>query len=458
MVARESRHLDQLRLARRRPEPVTWRLTLLVVLSLLCGCAIPSRPTGVPETTATPPPTGTPEAAPIDMPAVAETGAITLTLWYPEHMQPDGTQAGGRVLQSMYHDFADMYPDLGIVGETKKSHGPSGILDYLRATSRVKPGALPDLVLLPMEDLAAAASLGVLQPLDSVLLDLAVEDLYPFANESGLFEGERLAIPYEVDIRILAYDAPTVGSVPLAWSESLTLAGAYLVPLAEPELAGADALLLQYYALGGTLYDDEANLALDEADLTEALTLFEGLYERGLIHSASLTTTNLADAWSLFAAGDASVAETSAHQFASARAPGAACAPVPTADGNPATLVEGWAWAIATSDPRRQQGALALLSWLMEAENLASRCAASSFLPARRSAAELTLDGSACADTALQLLEHAHLRPPDTCGAIRKWSQAAIQEVLAGVETPELAAAEIASYVTQLCQAEAAAP
>ena len=448
---------NQIRLDGQRAGALAGCLILFALVNLLYGCVAESQPTQEPLATPTLPSTATPVVAPTETPAIAGTGAITLTLWYPEHMQPTEAQPGGDVLQTLYQAFTDMYPDLGIVGETKKSHGPGGILDYLRTTSKVRPESLPDLVLLQLEDIPAAASLGILQPLDSVLLDQAVEDLYPFANQMGLFEGEHLAIPYEVDIRFLTYDHSTIDSVPLAWSESLTLPAPYLLPLAEPEMAGADALLLQYYALGGALQDAQANASLDEAKLAEALRLYKGLVDQGLIHSASFTTTNLIETWSLFTAGKAAIAESSAQRFLAdpGSPPHGACAPIPTVSGRPATLAEGWAWAIATSDPRRQQGAIALLSWLMEEENLAARCAASSYLPARRSVATRTLDSSKCPDVFAQLLENAYLRPStETCGAIRKWTQAAMQEVLTGVETPELAAAEIASHVTQLCQAE----
>jgi len=427
----------------------------LALLGLVCGCGLEVLPTTVPIPSDTPTSalTATVMPSPTATLIITETGPITLTIWYPEHLAPSSGQPGGEVLQAQYEAFQETYPRLRIEGVRIKPYGPGGLLDYLRTTSKILPGELPDLVALDMKEVPEAAELGVLQPMDDLLPGELVEDLFPFADKAGLYDGERLAVPYEVDARFLAYNRTMVDPVPVTWVNVYTSSAKYLLPLGAGNVGNVDALLLQYSALDGPLQSQEWQLTLDEAKLADVLDFYKQGLNQGVIHTATLTTTNLSECWSIYIAGDVAMTEASARQYLSdrARLTNTRYAGIPTKEGALATVTHGWAWCLVAPDLQRQQGAIALLLWLMEKDNLAARCKASLYLPTRRGAMKSSLGDAESADFFNALLEHAYLRPPSRdYPTVAGLMYTALQDVLTGSAAPEQAAREVGAYIERL--------
>ena len=338
---------------------------------------------------------------------------------------------------------------------SSKAHGPGGILDYLRTTNEVIPNALPDLVLMDMDEVDDAMALGVLRPLDSLLLAGISGDLYPFATEFSVLDGQRLALPYEVNVRLLVYDGKAVPSVPISWTEPLTLAEPYLVPLSGESADVTDGILLQYAALAGWGLGPQKSVSVDELTLATVFGLYKSLQASAVLSTASLTTTTLAECWKLFVDDKTSICEAMAQQYLQAPDGGAAqslaIAPIPTLANGEFAIGHGWAWVVTSVDPRRQQGAMALLSWLLEKQNLSTRCAASGYLPTLKSATIGSADAAEPAALLRTLLERTYIAPLDGgYAALREWLRLGLQEVLAGSESPEQAAAEVSERVQTL--------
>lgn len=454
----------------RRAIPITGRLGEALAAALAVGvlsfitlfagaCNLPMSPTpALPTLARTPIPvvTVTPTPPLTTTPVLTPSSAITLTLWFPPELAPS-QQPEGKVLAAQYQAFQEMYPNWKIAGMVKKATGPGGLLDYLQTTSRVVPAQMPDLVALDLQEVKLAAELGLLQPLDPLLPAEIESDLFPVADTYVVSGGKRIALPYEMDIRFLAYDTALVTEPPLRWRDVLSNTRGYLFPFGEGDVGVVDAPLFQYYAAGGSLFDAEGQPTIDEATLASVLRFYQQGLDVGAIHTATLTATTLAECWEIYLSGGAPLTEASMARYLAdrSRLANTRYAPLPTSTGVIATIGQGWAWCLVTPVPQRQQAAVALLSWLMEEENLVVRSQASHHLPLRRSAlAESVQDDQLTAFIA-ELLERAYLRPPlrDYAALARLW-HTAVQDVLLGNAKPEQAAQEVAAFIRSLRQTQ----
>jgi len=434
---------------------------LSIILLLASACNLPVSPTLTLPTlarTPTPSATMTPAPLPTATPVLTSGSVITLTLWFPEELAPS-QQPGGKALEEQYQAFQEGYPNWRIAGVLKKATGPGGLLDYLQTTSRVVPAQMPDLVALDLQEARIAAELGLLQPLDSLLPAEISGGLFPVADSYVISGGQRIALPYEIDIRFLAYDLELVSQPPLRWRDVLSETRGYLFPFGEGDIGVVDAPLFQYYAAGGELFDAEGQPTMDEAILASVLRFYQQGLAVGAIHTATLTTTTLAECWEIYLSGDAPLTEASMARYLADRPRLAKTryAPLPTSAGATATIGQGWAWCLVTSVPQRQQAAVALLSWLMEEENLVARSQARHYLPLRRSALAASVQDDQLTAFIAELLERTYLRPPlrDYAALASLW-HTAVQDVLLGNAKPEQAAQEVAAFVRSLREAQQA--
>ncbi len=451
-------------IARRLSEALAAALAvgiLSIIVLFASACNLPVSPTlALPTSVHTP--TAAASATPTPLltatPVLTSGSLITLTLWFPEELAPSHWP-GGVALAEQYQAFQEMYPNWRVVGVVKKATGPGGLLDYLQTTSRVVPAQMPDLVALDLQEVRIAAELGLLQPLDPLLPAEISGDLFLIADSYIISGGRQIALPYDIDIRFLAYDQGLINQPPLRWRDVLSNTWGYLFPFGEGDIGVVDAPLFQYYAAGGSLFDPEGRLAIDETILASVLRFYQQGLDVGAIHTATLTTTTLAECWEIYLGGGAPLTEASMARYLTdkPRLANTRYAPLPTLSGIAATIGQGWAWCLVTSVPQRQQAAVALLSWLMEEENLVARSQAAHRLPLRRSAlAESVQDDQLTAFVA-ELLERTYLRPPlrDYPALASLW-HTAVQDVLLGNAKPEQAAQEVATFVRSLREAQQA--
>jgi ABC-type glycerol-3-phosphate transport system substrate-binding protein len=118
-----------------------------------------------------------------------------------------------------------------------------------------------------------------------------------------------------------------------------------------------------------------------------------------------------------------------------------AAAPIPTKSGHPLSIARGWALAMVTEDPGRQESAMQLIDWLTTPERNALWTQAAGYLPVTRSALRLW-DVSEEERTVLRDLLEAAMPPPrpGVMEAIGPPMQQALESVLSGRATPEEAA------------------
>lgn len=368
---------------------------------------------------------------------------MTLYVWVsPEFAPVAQADAAG------LHGFGDMYPGVRVQVSVKETYGQGGLVDLLGKASKVAPAYLPDLVLATDDALEQVAALGVLHPMDT-LLPSAHDALSPNLKDAGSAAFVRLGAPFAMDFLLVAYRMPM--TLPLLW-DGLAAAGRHYAFAAGDEAAAAEALLIQYLALGGALVDAEGKPSLDGRLLTRALEIYRGLVDQGVLVPEVISLTSSGEAWDLYQAGRADVVMIPAsHVRRDASVPGdTGLAAVPTAGGRSVPLAHVWSWAIASPTPERQQAAVRFLEWVLRPESQAAWCDAVGLVPTQQSAWPLTRMAAAHREAVLGAAQASipyplALRSSGVQSALR----AALDQVLRGQLSPKQAADQALSKIKQ---------
>jgi len=384
-------------------------------------------------------PSATPQPQPLPPTPVPDT-AITLTLWLPTRFLPAEDNAAYQVLQRQLDEFAQATD--GVSGQiiVKQDRGPGGLLDLLRTASPVAPAALPDIIALDQSDLETAARSGLVQPIGALLPADVIDDLYPFARDLGSFNNELYGVVYSADLEHLATGSTT--PPPATWNDLLETPRRYLFPLGTSNTV-SDAVLAHYLSAGGRLADEEGNPALDEVALRTLLQTYQDAREAGVLPSNSSELDSADKVWNTWRGLGTAVANLNATRYLSVemRLPDLQVGDVPALIQPARSLGRGWAYAIVTTDPRRQAAAAQLLQQLLVPQNNGEWTRAAGVLPGRAAALaqwDQTEPYTAFAD---DLLSRAQALPPVSIRAVvgpilRK----AIDDVLADRASPAEAA------------------
>lgn len=330
----------------------------------------------------TPVGTGTPSVA-------ATPTRLVLRLWTTEEISPRSEVPGGTVLIEQLDTFAAAHPELVWDVQLKSVTGQGGILSYLRTGRTVAPTILPDVVLLPANQLAAATQEGLIYPLDNLLSPDMIADLYPAAANLGRVNNALMGYPFSlVGLEHLAYNSVAITrTIPTTWNDIIRLPDVDFV-FPAGGTAGARLTLQFYLAFGGTLTNEVGQPNLQIEPLTRALGLLSQGRQAGFILLDSDNITTNSEAWMLYQTGQANMTVTGIRNFLENRdfAPNSQYVALPGPTGLLPPFVNGWVWAITTPDPVRQAQAAELISWLGSSETVGGWTAAAAQLPSRRSA------------------------------------------------------------------------
>ncbi len=363
--------------------------------------------------------------------------AVTLTIWAPEEFAPEAGR-GGQVMQRLIADFQSTHPDTRVDFVLKGAHGKGGLLDFMLKVQALVPSRLPDLVIIDSRELDSAARAGLLQPLDRDLPSGFYADLLPPAQQLARYQGRWLSLPVTLEVQHLAYNSKTVRTPPANWDQLLSGGAAFAFPADDD-----DAFVFQYLQNRGRLVVSNVPIPLDLSVTTSVLTFFQRARAANLVPESVLTLKTLRETWQAFKEGQAALAQVEASDFMGERseAPNSGFASLPTRDGQAATLVSGWNYAIVTSEPRRHAAAAEFLNWMNDPSRLAEWAMAAGQVPARRSAFALAIDPPEYADFLLSLLDTAIVAPTFAQRApyASAWN-AALQSVLRGQATASEAA------------------
>ena len=429
-------------------------LPILMCLSLVAsGCQVilppgPSTPT--PPATSTPagrPATPTPTTAPVLAPA----GPITLTVWLPDSLvSPINVQTSGTLSQQL-GAFVATRTDIRVQTQIKLAQGTGSLLELIQTAAPVAPSFLPDVALLDLADVPAAAQAGLLQPVNDLVPADVLSDLFPFA-EIGRVDNRWVAVAYATDMEHLAYNSIRISSPPITWAQVLPDTQPLLFPAGVSSGRESDALLAQYAAAGGGWLDASGQPALSTAALTLMLRQLQDAEQAGWISTSVLNFSSADDTWTAYLGSPTQMVVVRASRFVSPRVFASVTLPAPLpGPSEPARpIARGWALVVPTRDPTRISAAASLVAWLASPENEAILARAANLLPARRAAFDYWYPSEPYAAFARQELERAiPPPPPQAARVIGPAIQKATADVLRGQLQPADAATAAAATVAR---------
>ena len=323
-----------------------------------------------------------------EVPPTATPVAVDLKVWISPQIAVR-TEAGTQTMADQLTAFNARNPDVVIRVEQKRVLGDGGILSYLRSGRSVAPAVLPDMIAIPAELLPTAANESLIYPLDDYLDPDLLDQLFPPALEMARPDERTLGFPFALTwLPHVAYNSNVLTStLPLTWERLIADTERNMVFAAD----GTDGALLalQFYLdAGGTFENDLGQPALQAEPLTVALQALQDGREREffVVQSSSLST--LDQSWQIFLGGGANIVRTSSDHFLAENTAGLPLefTVTPGIDRPLTPLVGGWAWAISTSDPDRQEVAYQLMLELIAVGNQGAWSEDSNILPARRDA------------------------------------------------------------------------
>lgn len=381
------------------------RLGMVALLGLavgwLAGCAgAPTDATTVAEytpavtaaptsaVTLAPPSATTPSTTPTDtaVPSPTPFESTVLRVWMVSALAPRPDVAGGALLAEQLDQFAQTRGLPAIDAQAKTVSDAGGIFSYLRTGRDVAPNVLPDLILLPADQLPTAVRERFVYPLEETV---ALDGFYLAALALGQVNGRQFGYPagfselYHAVVNKSAFpDGP-----PPTWDELLLNERARL-GLAANGRAGV-ALTLQLYRSGGGTLDTQGDrLVLQETVLAKALGRLQTLDAAGRLTPEAERQTTDAEAWNSYLQGNASLVVVNASFYLDARSQTRSSdfglIPGNTESARP--LATGYVWAVTTADPVRRPLAEALLAYLADPAQLGPWSAAARVLPTRPAA------------------------------------------------------------------------
>ncbi len=383
-------------------------------------------------------PTATP--GPMPTPLSSDTRA-DVSVWWPAEIYPAVDTPAYDVLTAQLDNFGST-SEMTLQVRQRRLEGPGGIMSTLRTASLVASSALPDLVLLPREDMIVAAEAGLIFPVDGQTPPAIVANLFPQAVKFGMVEETLYGVPYTLQVQHIVY-RETVFDSPPSSLEAILESGQPFAFTAAPSSGISETLLIQYMTSGGRVASDDGRPMLTETALLDTLTFYETAVETGLTGPNALTHQSPANYWDSFLSGAISLVQTDSDTYLKARAqiPSVTAGPIPTAGDKAATTLHGWMWVLTTPDPDRQAQAIDFLAWILRAEHQAEFTEAVGTLPSQRPALRIWEDSNYTELIDRLLTGTDTVIAPDVNAAAASALQNSLAAVLSGEQSAEEAAA-----------------
>ncbi|MFQ5615890.1 MAG: extracellular solute-binding protein [Anaerolineales bacterium] len=354
----------------------------VLLLAFLGGCAGVAAPVQddilVQELTPTPPES-------LAFPAADDEpeGPLTLRVWVPPEFDPSsGTPASG-LLQVRLDEFVLLHPGARIDVRVKAAAGPGGILDSLRATQAIAPGALPDLVALPRPALESAAASGLLYPFDEFKFVREDTDWYGFAQEMASVHDAIFGIPFAGDALVLLYRPEAIGDPPKDWTTTQQQSSILLFPAASPQSLFTVAL---YQAAKGEIQDEQGRPTVNPATLAAVFKFYSTAQKNGVMPPLLTKYATEESVLQDYKRGAADLAVTWVSGYLGNPEGETAVSGLPTPGGVPFTLITGWMWALSNPSSTHQDLSVELAQFLTDSVFLSQWTNVGGYLPPRPTA------------------------------------------------------------------------
>lgn len=358
---------------------------LLLGAYFLLGCA-PKAEIAQPETAE---PTEVIAATQVPLILTPESTAapVTLTVWFPDDLLPINDDTLNALVEAELTEYASLENGTQIEIRRKATRDVGGIMSTLQSASSVAPGALPDLTLIRREDVLLAVEEGLIQPLEGRVASSVIADLFPSALRLGRVDDQLYGLPYLLDIYLYAY-RDTGEPVSDRWTFDTVIERGQTFTVPTLRANGmADTLWLQYTAAGGELPENGV-LELTPGAVADVLSFYEQLASAQLIAPGTNDYASPSNYIEPLHSGriESAIINTAILRQLIDADPPLRFASVPTSNGQPATLTNGWMWVVVTPNSERQVLAGRFLNWMMEAGRHSTFAQAIAMPPTQRSA------------------------------------------------------------------------
>jgi ABC-type glycerol-3-phosphate transport system substrate-binding protein len=357
-----------------------------------------------------------------------------ITIWWPDTLATPDNEAARAVLDAQTADFVAAHDNVEVQIRLKTTEGAGSIMSTLRTASGVAPTALPTLTLVQRRDLVSARRLNLIQSLEGDV-PLDVEDDLDTALQLGQINGELFGAPYLLEMSHLVY-RPDNGRNQTDWTFDAVLQRGEPFMFPAGRTTGlSEVFLLQYLAAGGTL-SEAGTLTLNQEALQTTLEFYEAASDAGLINGFALNYTQPQDYLQAFNAEefDVAVFSSSAYLQLHETDERLRIAPIPSATGQPAAVLDGWMWILIPSEVEQHNLGARYINWMLDAERQAAYARQVYRVPSRTAAIQRGLVSNADVDAYLQLLDNPVLPISESDGGTLARS---MQEALSSVLTKE---------------------
>jgi len=347
------------------------------------------------------------------------------------------------VLAEQAQAFANAYPNYRLEWIIKPPAGPGGVFDFMRAAQGVAPAILPDLAVLDARELGHAVRTGLLQPIDTLLPEATRSDLFPFARNASLVEGQWYGILFGAELEHLIYSTTLIDAPPLTWADVLSDSVTYVFPAGGENGRVNDIFLTQYLALGGRLFDEKNKPTLDEGPLSSVLSFYADGMRAGVFPQSILELKSSEDVLPLYMKGQAAMCAIRSDLYLGHRDKlrNTSFASIPTWNGTVATMGRGSVLVLIASDSTRQAAAKAFVDWFLDPERQAAWTRAAGRLPTLMAVLSLwDIQDDYTSFIRWQLAAAYYAPSAPEFDRLYGTLQQAVREVLTGTASPEEAA------------------
>jgi maltose-binding protein MalE len=367
---------------------------------------------------------------------------IEIRVWWPDDLAMKGDQSLLRQLETQVERFNSTNEEYAIELRLKPHRGLGSILTTMTAAQPVAVAAQPDLILLRRDDLVKAAESGLIFSLDEWVPDTLRGDLLLNTISLGQIGETLYGLPYAINLEHTVYRVGTFRVPPSSFSSVLNNEFPFVMPgLPSEETVVNSVVLGQYLQAGGRLVDSAEQAILDEEPLQQVLSYYASGLEVELFSPDLLAYASPTDYWTSFTQGDFPIVVMDSRTYLQNPKPTFAVRfeALPSVDGVPLVLLDGWSWALASSDAEHQRGALAFVTHMMSTEIQADYTQALGVVPSRQRALRLW-EQQDYAEEVRQWIESALIIPVEQRNNLAAAQlQSAFSAVLAGVPFEEAA-------------------
>jgi maltose-binding protein MalE len=417
---------------------------LIIILSA-CGTNTTPQATIAPtivvtNTPLSPVPTGLPTEN-------STTTTQNFVIWFPESLAPSDRTEIAELLNEQLNGFvAEHDQPINIEFRLRRYAETGGILPTLRTANKVAPNGLPDITLVRRDDLPTLVQEGLALPLEGHLSSSIIGDLFPPALQSGRVQNQLYAIPYLVDIQLLAYYGDE--EQPSIWTfDNIIRAEAFWNFPAGRTTGLNTTVFLQYLASGGTLSNDET-LNFNAEALRTVLAYYERARELNLIDETMLNFVSSNDYVRSFTSGDlrAGVMNSTLFLTELANETPLQASPIPSDVTDTPTLMNGWVWVVTAKNADHQAIAFNFIDWMMDNTRQADYAQLVNMLPSQRGSLNSLPLSNELLTLFDNLLTNAVLMPSDNnTGAVARAIQSAFTGVISGNLTADEAVESVES-------------